>query len=494
MAPATQLQAQTVGGEVGRVDLGEASYEPVELPQSLPQLNGIFREVARRVRPTVVFLEVGVEAEQELPDDGRHELDEEFLRKYFEPRIQDSAGSGVLISRSGYIVTNHHVVKNAVDVQVVLHDKRRYEAEIIGSDPTTDIAVLRIHGTGEFPAIAFGNSSEIEVGEWVLAIGNPFRLESTVTSGIVSGLGRQVRIIEDEMGIEDFIQTDAAINPGNSGGALVNLRGELVGINTAIATRRGVSEGYGFAVPVNLVERVAEDLIAYGEVRRGYLGIQISELTPSMARDRGFDRVEGILIMSVVEGGAADRAGLQAEDVLLAVEGHEINATNELQSLIATEYRPGDVVRVRIRRDGQIRHFSVELFTRDGKVFQDWLSSTNEGSDSLGADQESRFSLTELEDWGIGLRNLEDEQVDTFGLERGAYVAYVRGGSPASEAGLPRDAVITAIEETEVESAPQVREVLRENWQEEETVLVRVRRRDQTTAFYELHVPGTVGE
>ncbi|MGA0255708.1 MAG: S1C family serine protease, partial [Rhodothermales bacterium] len=229
-------------------------------------MNEVFKAVSSTVTPTVVYIEV-----ESLPGSG-------MLSPFGGRGGSQSLGSGVIISDQGYIVTNNHVVDGASRIRVTLNDKRQFPAEVVGADPTTDLAVIKIEPDTSIPVVALGNADAVEVGEWVLAVGNPFRLTSTVTAGIVSAIGRQVNVIEDRLGIESFIQTDAAINPGNSGGAVVNLQGELVGIATAIATESGSYEGYGFAVPVDLMERVVRDLIRFGEVRRGYLGVSIQAM------------------------------------------------------------------------------------------------------------------------------------------------------------------------------------------------------------------------
>ena len=235
-------------------------------------LSRSFQQVARNVTPAVVFIRVNTESDTS---------ERGWLPRFGPPR--QSVGSGVIITESGYIVTNNHVVEGADEIYVTLDDKRQYEARVVGTDKSTDLAVIKAVAARELPAASFGNSDRVAVGEWVIAIGNPFRLTSTVTAGIVSALGRQVSIIEDQFGIEDFIQNRCRDQSGNSGGALVNLDGELIGINTAIATETGSYEGYGFAVPVNLVRRVAEDLIAYGEVKRGYLGVTIQPVNAQQA-------------------------------------------------------------------------------------------------------------------------------------------------------------------------------------------------------------------
>ena len=311
----------TVPRVVERVELGrQPPRAAAPIPDSgrttpvidVVTLNRLFKHVAGQVTEAVVYIQVESSG-RDVPRDWFHNFEEdERGGRFFREMPRQSVGSGVLISDQGHIVTNHHVVDRATTILVTLSDKRQYEARLLGIDRSTDLAVLQIDPAGDhLPVVALGNSDEIQVGEWVLAVGNPFRLTSTVTAGIVSALGRQVNIIDDEFRIEDFIQTDAAINPGNSGGALVNLQGELVGVNTAIATESGSYEGYGFAVPVNLVERVVQDLIVYGEVQRGYLGVTIQGIDAGVARRLGLERIGGVYLERVEQGSAADRGGLR---------------------------------------------------------------------------------------------------------------------------------------------------------------------------------------
>ncbi len=484
-------RVQLGGGEtVNAVTLPARSGAQVTVDPVV--LNQVFREVAQRVRPAVVYIEVRVGRLGR--GEGLRQGDpnqDQFFRE-FTPR--QSVGSGVLVSRDGYIVTNYHVVENAREILVTLADKRQYQGRLVGFDRSTDLAVLKISPrAGEtFPVIAFGDSDELQVGEWVLAIGNPFRLTSTVTAGIVSALGRQVNIIEDFFRVEDFIQTDAAINPGNSGGALVNLRGELVGINTAIATESGAYEGYGFAVPVNLVVRVVEDLIAYGEVRRGYLGVSIQEIDARQARLLGLPGVQGVLITEVRKGSAADQAGLQSGDVVLAVNGRAVNAPNELQSVVA-RYRPGDRIDLEVWRKAQRLHLQVQLMGREASAYQEWFSElTNQPPAPPESPQEPPSgSVFNLENWGLGLRDLSEQDYKTFKVNAGVYVAYVTRGSVADEAGLPRDVVILQIEDFEVATLEDVRALL-EEFEAAEAVLFQVKKRDGTIAFYEVPVPEPV--
>jgi len=451
-------------------------------------LNGLFRQVADRVTPTVVFIQVRT-GSPDRAEDSPQEFEGD-MRDFFRRRMpRRSVGSGVLISPQGYIVTNNHVVEQSREIQVTLTDKRQFDARVVGRDASTDLAVLKIDSSDPLPAIRLGDSEDVGVGDWVVAVGNPFRLTSTVTAGIVSALGRQVNIIEDSYRLEDFIQTDAAINPGNSGGALVNLSGELVGVNTAIATESGSYEGYGFAVPSNLVERVAEDLINYGEVRRGFLGVSIGEIDAERARQLGLSDIQGVYIAGVRNGGAADDAGVEEGDVVLSVNGTSVDAPNELQSAVA-RYRPGEPVRITVWRDGQRAAFTVELMGRDDPAYEGWLSQnrpeqtqpTPSEPDPAPSPDLSDGSIREIDPWGIGIRPLQSGEQTAFGVDAGVYIAYVEKDSPADVAGLPRDVILTAVDGEPVVSPEEAEKKLTAVG----TLLLRVQRRDGTSAFYEV--------
>lgn len=263
-----------------------------------------------------------------------------------------SSGSGVIVSPDGYIVTNHHVIEDATTLRITLHNKRKFDAEVIGLDTQTDLALLKINSQN-LSTLPLGNSNQLDVGEWVLAIGHPFNLTSTVTAGIVSAKARNINILGDEYSIESFIQTDAVVNPGNSGGALISAEGELVGINTAILTESGVSEGYSFAIPSNLVRKVITDLRAYGQVQRAVLGVNILDVTDEMAYDLGLSHVEGVFIQSITPGGSAFRAGLLQGDVILKVNDVPTSTVPELQEQVAL-YRPGDAISLVYMRNGKI--------------------------------------------------------------------------------------------------------------------------------------------
>lgn len=272
-----------------------------------------------------------------------------------------TSGSGVIIAADGYIVTNKHVIDGASTIQVILQDKRTYSAKLIGADPQTDLAVIKI-AERSLPYIPFGDSDQLRVGEWVVAVGNPFSLSSTVTSGIVSAKGRNINILsrDSELAIESFIQTDAVVNPGNSGGALVNLRGELVGINTAIATPTGYYSGYAFAVPANLAQKITSDFIKYGKVKRGFLGVGIQSVDAKVAQNLQLERVRGVMVTFVNAKSAADLAGIRANDVIIQVNQRAVNSSSELQEAVSL-YHPGDKIMITVIRNGKIGKVDVEL-------------------------------------------------------------------------------------------------------------------------------------
>lgn len=281
-----------------------------------------------------------------------------------QPRKSRGSGSGVIISDNGYIVTNNHVIENASEIEVTLNNNKKYKAKLVGADKDTDIALLKIEEEN-LPFANFANSDEVLVGEWVLAVGNPFNLSSTVTAGIVSAKGRSINILENYQGrsntaIESFIQTDAAVNPGNSGGALVNLDGDLIGINTAIATPTGTYAGYSFAVPSNIVSKVVADLKDFGAVQRGFLGVSIRDVDSDIAKELNLKEPKGVLLQAIVPNGAADKAGLKPNDVIVAINGTPITNAPELQQKVA-KFRPGNVIELSYVREGATKQTSVAL-------------------------------------------------------------------------------------------------------------------------------------
>jgi Do/DeqQ family serine protease len=338
------------------------------------------------------------------------------------------SGSGVIVSSQGYIVTNNHVIENANEIEVILNDNSKYTAKLIGADPSTDIAVLKIEGDN-FQPIALGNSDDLRIGEWVLAVGNPFNLTSTVTAGIVSAKARNINLLSDRTNpnvvpIESFIQTDAAVNPGNSGGALVNTRGELVGINTAIASQTGSYAGYSFAVPVNLVQKVMRDLIDYGIVQRGYLGVQITDINQELKEKNKLPNTKGVFVSKVVADGSADKAGMKDGEVILKIGSKEVNSVAELQEEIGKR-RPGDKVNLTVRtKDGDEEIKELVLRNSDGDTK---LVSKEEISKNfaLGATF-SPLSSKELKElnisYGVKITSLNAGKLKSIGLQPGMII------------------------------------------------------------------------
>ncbi len=336
---------------------------PVQQAPKLVNNNGTttapvnFVEAADRAMPAVVNI-TSITARQ-----ARNERERRYYEFFGSPGASRATGSGVIISDRGYIVTNNHVIKNATQVEVTLTDNRKYQAEIMGTDPSTDLAVLKIEADA-LPVIRLADSDETRIGEWVLAIGNPFELNSTVTAGIISAKGRDISILNGQYSIESFIQTDAAVNPGNSGGALVNVNGELIGINTAIYAPSGTYAGYSFAVPINLVKKVMQDLIDYGEVRRAFLGIMIQDVDSDVAADLDLAVTQGVYVSELIEGGAAIRSDLASGDVITKINGVQTASVAQLQEQIASR-NPGDEVLVTVDRQGRSKNITVQLSTRD---------------------------------------------------------------------------------------------------------------------------------
>lgn len=272
---------------------------------------------------------------------------------------KQGTGSGVIIDGEGYIVTNNHVVDFADEITVTLYDQRKFKAKKIGTDPSTDLALLKIEAE-DLPVLEFGNSDNVKVGEWVLAVGNPFNLTSTVTAGIISAKGRNIDILGGGTAIESFLQTDAAVNPGNSGGALVDDEGKLVGINTAIASQTGSYSGYSFAVPASIVQKVVKDLKEFGTAQRGFMGVSIQSLDSELAKELKIDIVEGVHIADVQDGGAADKAGMKMDDIVTKINGRVVKTAPELQELVGRN-RPGDEVEVTVNRDGKLETLYIIL-------------------------------------------------------------------------------------------------------------------------------------
>ena len=427
-----------------------------------------FVYAAQHVKPGVVFIRSTYSGQS----GSRYGLLEDFY-DYFGDREGEpqnphqgqpsrASGSGVLISDDGYIVTNNHVIEGASTIEITLQDNRLYEAELIGTDPTTDLALLKIDGVN-LPYLGFGNSDDIKIGEWVLAVGNPFgTLTSTVTAGIVSAKARNINILQDPNGqqIEAFIQTDAAVNRGNSGGALVNLRGELIGINTAIATQTGSYAGYSFAVPASLVQKVTNDLLEFGSVQRALLGVAIRDVNATLAKDKKLDVVAGVFIDDVVAGSAASEAGIEPGDVIVEINAQKIMNVAQLQELVARN-RPGEAVKVTYWRDGEM--VKVEAV----------LKGTNVDAALALAPKEVTL------EGGVFIDPPADvlEQMD---IEGGAQLTDLSSGK-WREAGLQKGFVVTAIDRTAITNVQQLQEVMAKK---KGGILIEGYKVDGNKAFY----------
>jgi serine protease Do len=359
----------------------------------------------------------------------------------------EASGSGVIISADGYIVTNNHVVEDASEITVMLNDKREFKAKVISTDPSSDLAVIQIKAT-DLPFLDFGDSNNIKVGEWVLAVGNPFNLESTVTAGIISAKGRQNIIDRDGEGaanpLESFIQTDAAVNPGNSGGALVNLKGELIGINTAIYSRTGQFAGYSFAVPVSIVKKVSADLIKFGNVQRGYLGVKILEVSAKLVDERDLKVSSGVYVDGFSENSAAKEAGIKINDVITKVDGIETKSTSKLMEIVGSK-RPGEAVRVSANRDGQTKEFTVKLKNIDG--------NTSFIKGETGETYKSEFL-------GAKFGPISEKDKEKFNVSSGVKVVDVMPDGRLEMYGLSKGSIITKINDKVVTNAKEAAELL----------------------------------
>ena len=367
--------------------------------------------------------------------------DKQKMQKRAEPLMEVSTGSGVIVNENGYIITNNHVIDGADDIEVTLHDNENYKAKVVGTDPSTDVALLQIKKKN-LPVITFSNSDDVKVGEWVLAIGNPFNLNSTVTAGIISAKGRNINIIDDKSAIEAFIQTDAAINPGNSGGALVNLNGELIGVNTAIASPTGSYAGYGFAIPSNIISKVVEDMMKYGMVQRAYLGILIQDINGDIIKEKGLKVHEGALVDSLMEQSAARKAGIKAGDIITRIDDVNIKQTSDLLEMIA-RHRPGDQVTVQVDRDGKKYDYNVTLANSKGenKVL---AKSDQDVLDILGATFET----------------LDTKQAKSLGIEGGIVVKEIDNGILKSDTDIREGFIITRVNNRPVRDVKELKEAL----------------------------------
>ena len=409
-----------------------------------------FTQAAAAVTPAVVYIRVTYQ--NDAGDDKQSELQQMFGNMFgqqMRPQgVQQASGSGVIISPDGYIVTNNHVVEKADKITVNTNDHRTFQAKVIGTDPNTDLALIKISAT-DLPIVKLGNSDDAKVGEWVLAVGNPFNLTSTVTAGIVSAKGRNIGIIgsQDDQNqnpfgrtsndgprtnksIESFIKTDAAINPGNSGGALVNTKGELIGINSAIASQTGSYEGYGFAIPINLAKKVLNDIEKYGAVKRGFVGVSFTELNPDVAEQLKTSVTNGLYVRDIVPGGGAQEAGIKAGDVIVKVENTPVYESSDLQERVG-ELQPGDKIHLTVLRDGSEKAFTVTL-KGDLPVATHTAAVTKSASELFNK-------------LGASFMPITKEQKAQFHIQSGVVVTQVRPGRLFDDTEIPVGSVITSI-------------------------------------------------
>lgn len=412
----------------------ELAYQPpvkhVNMPVSAPEVGIDFTTAADLSIHAVVNVKTTYPLEtsnQYIYDPFRDFFGQRPSRPQQAPM---STGSGVIISQDGYIVTNNHVVDNAEKVEVTLNDKRSYVADVIGKDPATDLALLKIK-ENNLPSISYGNSDNVKVGEWVLAVGNPFNLTSTVTAGIISAKARNINILANDPSkglnpVESYLQTDAAVNPGNSGGALVNTKGELIGINSAIASNTGSYTGYSFAIPVNLARKVVADLLEFGEVQRAYIGVSIRDLDYKLAKEKSINDIKGVYVNGLTEGGSGLEAGIKEGDVITKVGETDVNNVPELQEQIS-RYRPGDKVNVTLRRNNQEKVLSVVLKNKNGntnvveRAKTEVVSALGATLEPINADEMKRLNISN----GLKITKLGAGKLISSGIREGFIILSV---------------------------------------------------------------------
>ncbi len=438
--------------------------------QGLPD----FVDLAKRLSPSVVNIsttQVSARVPFSHSPFGREDPFGEFQRRPFGgpfprgPFRQKSLGSGFIIDREGLILTNNHVVENAEKIVVRLSDEREFEAKVVGRDPKTDIAVIKINAKGDLPVALLGDSRRLDVGEWVLAIGNPFGLEHTVTAGIVSAKGRRIGAGP----YDNFIQTDASINPGNSGGPLINIRGKVVGINTAIFSRAGGNIGIGFAIPINLVKELLPQLKLKGKVTRGWLGVVIQRVTPGIAESLGLDEARGALVANVSKDAPADRSGVKVGDVIIEFDGSKVEESKDLPIIVA-QTPVGKGVKVKVVREGKELVLSVTI----GEL----------------KEEEVLASVEKREKLGLTVQKVTPQIAESLGLDQaeGVVVTSVEPGSPGDEAGLRRGDVIIEVNRNRIRDLRDFRKEIA-GIKKGKGLLLLVRR-GKTTLFLALKIRG----
>ncbi len=469
--PSTSESSIQLSPETPTLALGSQESTPESL-QNLQTFSDAFTKIADMLVPTVVFIK-STRTITPAEFDRFHDRDD--LRDYFRYRFpqelrQLGTGSGIIVSKSGYILTNVHVVEKSDKIRVIMNDNREFDAEIIGLDPLTEVAVVKI-SADDLPVARLGDSDKCRVGEWVLSFGNPLELQSTVTAGIISAKERQIDILRDVYSVEAFIQTDAAINPGNSGGALVNLRGEVIGMNTAIATETGYNSGYGFAIPINLAKKIMGDLIQKGRVERGYLGISMQDIDEKKARALALSQPAGVFVDRVISDGPAATAGVIPKDVILKIDNAPVSKSNQVQALVAKK-NPNEVVQLTLLRKGRQVRLNVTLGQRESETIEIAPHSYSKQYENLG----------------ITCESLSRDKAREIGYDgkRGVLVTKVEKYSPTDEAGIKEEDVIVEIGEFPIVSKSDFQKALGNLTRDSVVIFTVVRNNDEFHLFVDL--------
>ncbi|RPI05145.1 MAG: PDZ domain-containing protein [Ignavibacteriae bacterium] len=475
------------------VKLG-AQQTSVKPNSTLQALNEAFHNVGKTVTPSVVFVTVEMSGGQDSESDSQQDPGQ-FFHRFFGPDFkfdmpkrgpEVGSGSGVIITSNGYILTNNHVVANTKKngIKVQLADTREFKAKLVGTDKYTDLAVIKIDAEN-LPVAALGNSDDVEVGHIVFAIGAPLGLKSTMTQGIVSALGRDIGIIGDEYRIENFIQTDAAVNPGNSGGPLVNINGEVIGINSAIATTNARYQGYSFAIPLNLAKRVATDIIKYGKFRRGFLGVQIKDVDAVYAKAAGLDKKRGVWVESVTKDAAGEKAGVEDGDIILSVDGKEVNTVQTLQTAIASKH-PGESVSLQIWRHKKEITKNVTLGSRDEKEETVAVHDNNENNESDAAVESER--AVEVKVIGVTVKPIDSKIKKRYDVDKGVLVAEIEDMSPAQERGLRKGDIVTDMGDQKVSTPDQFEKSIKK-LKPGDAIMLRVKGENKVMRFVPIEIP-----
>jgi serine protease Do len=424
----------------------QAAVKYVNMPSAGPESYVDFTLAAEQTVHAVVNVKTSYPMQNQnnlyLYDPFRDFFGQRAPQKHEAPTAN---GSGVIVSQDGYIVTNNHVVDGAEKIEITLNDKRSYIADVIGKDPTTDLALLKIKETN-LPYMSYGNSDNVKVGEWVLAVGNPFNLTSTVTAGIVSAKGRNINILENDPSkglfpIESYIQTDAAVNPGNSGGALVNTKGELVGINSAIASNTGSYTGYSFAIPVNITRKVVADLLEFGEVQRAFMGVNIQALDAKLAKEKSLSSLNGVYVSGLTTGGSGEEAGIREGDIITKIGDADVNNVPELQEQIS-RFRPGNKVNVTLKRNNQEKVIPVILKNKNGNT-----------------DIVEKQKVEVVSALGATFEDINVNDKKKLGIENGLRINKLGAGKLLS-AGIKEGFIITNVDKKKINSVEDIKAIL----------------------------------